>query len=99
MPARGSRPRWAPPTHRSATSTRHTARTPEPMAPRHPVVRLAPSCWPSFPVGPLEALMAVPETEMVEVRREGLADLRVTPADPGTVQAVDLENRDSASAL
>jgi hypothetical protein len=42
--------------------------------------------------------MAVPETEMVEVRREGLADLRVTRADLGTVQAVDLENRDSASA-
>jgi hypothetical protein len=43
--------------------------------------------------------MAVPETEMVEVRREGLADLRVTRADLGTVQAVDLGNRDSASAL
>jgi hypothetical protein len=69
------------------------------MAPLHPVVRLAPSCWPSFPV----ALMAVPETEMVEVRREGLADLRVTRADLGTVQAavqaVDLGNRDSASPL
>jgi hypothetical protein len=43
--------------------------------------------------------MAVPETEMVEVRREGLADLRVTRADLGTVQAVDLGNRDSASPL